>query len=197
MPSLRATAKQSRLSRRCAAQVWIAHMGILASMVDFSFSCRGFFDVAEAEFRRDLDGRRAPSSSWKPVFPAARGCQGAKLAGGDAHGAPLTAPSRRKSYEHEIEGAAVGRRWRDCADQRGFQRFMSFASGCSNPSILGRASRAFWSIAGTISHSVVAFQRPHPDSAFAGGRLGRASPLFATAFQAQQSIGSPTRIDRG
>ena len=40
---------------------------------------------------------------------------------------------------------------------------MSFASGCSNPSILGRASRAFWSIAGTTSHSVVAFQRPHPD----------------------------------
>ena len=63
------------------------------------------FDVAG----RGLDGRRAPSSSWKPVFPAARGCQGAKLAGGDAHGAPLTAPSRRKSYEHESEGAAVGR----------------------------------------------------------------------------------------
>ena len=31
---------------------WIAHMGILASMVDFSFSCCGFFDVAEAGFRR-------------------------------------------------------------------------------------------------------------------------------------------------
>src|SRR5580658_9632708 len=77
---------------------WIAHMGILASMVDFSFSCCGLFDVAEA----GLGGQRAPSSSWKPVFPAARGCQGAKLAGGDAHGAPLTAPSRRKSYEHEI-----------------------------------------------------------------------------------------------
>ena len=30
-------------------------------------------------------------------FPAAPGCQGAKLAGGDAHGAPLTARSRRKS----------------------------------------------------------------------------------------------------
>ena len=69
---------------------------------------------------RGLDGRRAPSSSWKPVFPAARGCQGAKLAGGDAHGAPLTAPSRRKSHEHEIEGAAVGRRWRDCADHVDF-----------------------------------------------------------------------------
>ena len=27
-------------------------MGILASMVDFSFSCCGFFDVAEARFRR-------------------------------------------------------------------------------------------------------------------------------------------------
>ena len=27
-------------------------MGILASMVDFSFSCRGFFDVAGAGFRR-------------------------------------------------------------------------------------------------------------------------------------------------
>ena len=93
-----------------------SHMVILASMVDFSFSCCGFFDVAE----RGLDGQRAPSSSWKPVFPAARGCQGAKLAGGDAHGAPLTAPSRRKSHEHEIEGAAVGRRWRDCADRVDF-----------------------------------------------------------------------------
>ena len=51
------------------------------------------------------------------VFPAARGCQGAKLAGGDAHGAPLTAPSRRKSYEHEIDGAAVGR---VCADRMDF-----------------------------------------------------------------------------
>jgi hypothetical protein len=43
-----------------------------------------------------------------------------QLAGGDAHGAPLTAPSRRKSHEHEIEGAAVGRRWRDCADRVDF-----------------------------------------------------------------------------
>src|ERR1700693_1678276 len=51
-------------------------------------------------------------------FPAARGCQGAKLAGGDAHGAPLTAPSRRKAYEHESEGAAVGRRV--CADRVDF-----------------------------------------------------------------------------
>src|SRR6202041_767870 len=81
---------------------WIAHMGILASMVDFSFSCCGLF----WRRGRSLDGQRAPSSSWKAVFPAAWGCQGAKLAGGDAHGAPLTAPSRRKSYEHEIEGAA-------------------------------------------------------------------------------------------
>src|SRR6202041_1004034 len=56
---------------------------------------------------------------------------------------------------------------------------------------------AIWSIARTNSHSVVAFQRPHPDSAFAGGRLGRASPLFVSAFLAKQSIGSPTRIDRG
>src|SRR5271156_2798015 len=75
--------------------------------------------------------------------------------------------------------------------------FHEFRLWLSNPSILGRASRAFWSIAGTISHSVVAVQRPHPDSAFAGGRLRRGRPLFATAFQAQQSIGSPTRIDRG
>lgn len=52
------------------------------------------------------------------VFPAARGCQGAKLAGGDAHGAPLTAPSRRKCREHESEGAAVGRRV--CADRVDF-----------------------------------------------------------------------------
>jgi hypothetical protein len=69
---------------------------------------------------RGLDGQRAPSNSWKPFFPAAQGCQGAKLAGGDAHGAPLTALSRRKSYEHEINGAAVGRRLRDCADRLDF-----------------------------------------------------------------------------
>src|ERR1700691_6013938 len=128
-PSLRGAlaTKQSRghnmrgqQPRRSYCGPWIAHMGILASMVDFSFSCRGFFDVAEAEFRRGLDAQRAPSSSWKPVFPAARGCQGAKLAGGDAHGALLTAPRRRKSHEHEIEGAAVGRRWRDCADRVDF-----------------------------------------------------------------------------
>src|ERR1700675_4503659 len=67
---------------------------------------------------RGLDGQRAPSSSWKPVFPAARGCQGAKLARGDAHGAPLAAPSRRESYEHESDGAAVGRRV--CADRVDF-----------------------------------------------------------------------------
>src|SRR6202041_3532214 len=89
---------------------WIAHMGILASGVDFSFSCCGFLMWR----RRGLDGRRAPSSSWKPIFPAARGCQGAKLAGGDAPGAPLTGPSRRKAYELESEGAAVGGGWGDC-----------------------------------------------------------------------------------
>ena len=38
--------------RRSYCGPWIAHMGILASMVDFSFSCRGFFDVAGAGFRR-------------------------------------------------------------------------------------------------------------------------------------------------
>ena len=65
-----------------------------------------------------MDGQRAPSNSWKPFFPAAQGCQGAKLAGGDAHGAPLTALSRRKSREHESEGAAVGRRV--CADRVDF-----------------------------------------------------------------------------
>ena len=91
-------------------------MGILASTVDFSFSCCGFFDVAEAGFGR----AESAVELMEARFPAARGCQGAKLAGGDAHGAPLTAPSRRKSYEHEIEGAAVGRRWRDCADRVDF-----------------------------------------------------------------------------
>src|SRR6202166_4583584 len=60
---------------------------------------------------RGLDGQRAPSSSWKPVFPAARGCQGAKLAGSDAHGTPLADPSRRQTHQHESEGAAAGRRW--------------------------------------------------------------------------------------
>src|SRR5580704_6282137 len=41
-----------RFRERAAAGPWIAHMGIFASMVDFSFSCCGFFDVAEAGFRR-------------------------------------------------------------------------------------------------------------------------------------------------
>jgi hypothetical protein len=64
-------------------------MGILASMVDFSFSCCGFFDVAEAGFRR-------------------------------AESAVELMEACRKSHEHEIEGAAVGRRWRDCADRVDF-----------------------------------------------------------------------------
>src|ERR1700692_3722074 len=41
-----------RFRERPAAGPWIAHMGILASMVDFSFSCCGFFDVAGAGFGR-------------------------------------------------------------------------------------------------------------------------------------------------
>ena len=43
--------------------------------------------------------------------------QGAKLAGGDAHGAPLTARASGRR-EHESEGAAVGRRV--CADRVDF-----------------------------------------------------------------------------
>src|SRR5271166_3623592 len=39
-------------------------------------------------------------------FPAARGGQGAKLAGGDARSAPLTVPSRRSPHDHEIDGAS-------------------------------------------------------------------------------------------
>src|SRR5271170_932851 len=39
-------------SRRSYCGPWIAHMGILASRVDFSFSCCGLFDVAGAGFRR-------------------------------------------------------------------------------------------------------------------------------------------------
>lgn len=166
-------------------------MGILGSRIDFNFSCSGLLMWREAGFGR----AESAVDLMEAVFPAARGCQGAKLAGGDAHGAPLTAPSRRKSYEHESEGAAVGRRV--CADR------VDFSVSSVSPLVVrilrswAEPFQAFWSIAGTISHSVVAFQRPHPDSAFAGGRLGKASPLFATAFQAQQSIGSPTRIDRG
>src|SRR5271168_568859 len=83
-------------------------------LLTWGFSRQGLISVFH------VVGQRAPSSSWKPVFPAARGCQGAKLAGGDAHGAPFAAPSRRKSHEHEIEGAAVGRLWRDCADRVDF-----------------------------------------------------------------------------
>src|SRR5580658_11156336 len=73
------------------------------------FCCGGWAGFGRAESAVDL---------MEAVFPAARGCQGAKLAGGDAHGAPLTAPSRRKSPEHESEGAAVGRRV--CADRVDF-----------------------------------------------------------------------------
>src|ERR1700758_3183230 len=73
--------------------------------------------------RRGLDGARAPSSSWKPVFPAARGCQGAKLAGGDAHGAPLTAPSRRKSYEHGARARRSGGEFAPTAWISAFHQF--------------------------------------------------------------------------
>ena len=72
------------------------------------------FGVAGAGFGR---AERAVDL-MEAVFPEARGGQGAKLAGGDAHGAPLTAPSLRTSREHESEGAAVGRRV--CADRVDF-----------------------------------------------------------------------------
>ena len=115
-------------------------MGILASMVDFSFSCHGLFAVAGA----GAGFGRAESAVdlMEAVFPAARGCQGAKLAGGDARGAPLTVPSRRKSYEHESEGAAVGRRV--CADRVDFSvssvspLFETFDPG---PSLFRRSGR--------------------------------------------------------
>src|ERR1700722_15150428 len=68
------------------------------------------FDVAEAGFRR--------AESAVELMEAHFSGGPAKLAGGDAHGAPLTAPSRRKSYELESEGAAVGRRV--CADRVDF-----------------------------------------------------------------------------
>ena len=74
---------------------------------------------------------------------------------------------------------------------RGFQRFISFASGCSNPSILGRAFGAFCSIAGKISHSVVAFQRPHPDSAF------RRRLRFVRSTVRRPSSESPLRVSEG
>src|ERR1700689_616381 len=81
---------------------------------------------------------------------------------------------------------------------RGFQRFMSFASGCSNPSILGRA---FLCDLVDSQNKLTFGRRVAGDCTLIplsqGGRLGRASPLFATAFQAKQSIGSPARIDRG
>ena len=42
-----------------------------------------------------------------PIFPAARGGQGAKLAGGEARSSPLTAPSRQSAHDREIDAASV------------------------------------------------------------------------------------------
>src|SRR5271165_6429319 len=50
--------------------------------------------------------RRKRRRAHGSLFPAARGGQGAKLAGGDARSAPLTVPSRRSPHDHEIDGAS-------------------------------------------------------------------------------------------
>src|SRR5277367_1799093 len=102
-------------------------MGILASRVEFSFSRGGLLMWRGW----GLDGQRAPSNSWKPFFPVARGFQGAKLAGGDANGAPLTALRRRKSREHESEGEFAPTAW--------ISAFHEFRLWLFDPSILGRA----------------------------------------------------------
>jgi hypothetical protein len=81
---------------------------------------------------------------------------------------------------------------------RGFSAFHEYRLWFSNPSILGRAFLCdLVDSQNKLTFGRRVLKRPHPDSAFAGGRLGRASPLFASAFLAKQPIGSPTRIDRG
>ena len=57
------------IGERAAAEPWIAHMGILASRVDFSFSCCRVFDMAGAGFRRaesavELMEARFSGGSW-------------------------------------------------------------------------------------------------------------------------------------
>src|SRR5271163_2677701 len=81
-------------------------MGILGSSIEIGFS-RCLLPVVSLEawngiepwlapsvigFGRGLDEQRAPSNSWEPFFPAARGGQGAKLAGGDAQWRALDGP---------------------------------------------------------------------------------------------------------
>ena len=148
-------------------------------MVDFSFSCCGFFDVWR---RRGLDGQRAQNQAHgSPFFRRLGAVKGAKLTPeAAAYGAPLTAPSRRKSHEHEIEGAAVGRALARLRRPRGFQRFISIASGCSNPSILGRAflcdlvdSQNKLTFGRRVAGDCTLFPLSQ------GGELGRASPLFS------------------
>jgi len=48
--------------------------------------------MAETVWGGGLNAQRPPSVSWQPVFLAARGRQGAKLAGGDAQWRALDGP---------------------------------------------------------------------------------------------------------
>ena len=58
------------------------------------------------------------------------------------------------------------------------------------------AGSAIWLLARSNSHSVVA-RSDCTTIPLAAGRLERTRPFFVTAFEAMQSIGSSTRIDRG
>ena len=53
--------------------------------------------------------RKRRRSHGRPFSGGSR-CQGAKLAGGDARSAPLTAPRRRSAHDHEIDAASGWRR---------------------------------------------------------------------------------------
>ena len=86
-------------------------------MVGFSFSCCGFFDVAEAGFRQAESAVELMEADFSG---------GSGLSRGEARRSvpvarPLTAPSRRKSHEHEIERG--GRQALAVRRPRGFQRF--------------------------------------------------------------------------
>ncbi len=64
-------------------------MGILASLVDFSFSCCGFFAVAGAGFRRAESAVELMEARFSGGSGLSRG---EAHAGGDAHGAALDGP---------------------------------------------------------------------------------------------------------
>ena len=142
----------AKIPRATSRGLWVAHMGILASSIEIGFS-RCFLPVVSFEPGMGLSpGSSRPPSGlggvWTSrerrrthgaLFPAARGGQGAKLAGGDAQWRALDGPeppevlTNMRSRARRSAGVESSRR------PRGFSAFHQHRLWFSNPSILGRA----------------------------------------------------------